>query len=160
MLVRLNRGSTFADPVAGEHRIEFAQRRFDSGEELAGNLVAAQLLGDRGQRALEMILDRQHVSRESRSGIARRLVLLGLKAAPDVLRFGGRVKRLGFRFLELPFELGDAIMLRDFGSTLGRLLTDLFRLFVQFFFVLRGVCHAINLVSALAVKSTMGTTRA
>ena len=39
-------------------------------------LSAAQLLADRGERAVEMVLDRQHVARELRRGIARRLLQL------------------------------------------------------------------------------------
>ena len=52
------------------------------------------------------------------------------------------------------------VVLGNLGSALRRLLADLLRLFVQLILVFRGVRHAINLVNALAVKSTMGTTRA
>ena len=52
------------------------------------------------------------------------------------------------------------VVLRHFGRAVGRLLAKLLRLVVQLLFVLGRLDHAINLVSAFAVKSTMGTTRA
>jgi hypothetical protein len=47
-------------------------------------------------------------------------------------------------------------VLGHFGSAFCGFLADFLRLFVKLFVV----HHAINLVSAFAVKSTMGTTRA
>jgi hypothetical protein len=52
------------------------------------------------------------------------------------------------------------IVLGHFRRGLGRFLADFLGLVVQLFFVFGRVHHAINLVSAFAVKSTMGTTRA
>ena len=80
--------------------------------------------------------------------------------AANILRLGGRIERLRFRFLELLLELCDAVVLGDLGRILRRFPAQLLRVVVQLLFVFRGVHHAINLVSALAVKSTMGTTRA
>ena len=51
-------------------------------------------------------------------------------------------------------------MFGQLGRRLGRLLADFLGLFVEVFVVVHSRFHAINLVSALAVKSTMGTTRA
>ena len=58
------------------------------------------------------------------------------------------------------FKLGDMIMLRHFGRAVGGLLAKLIGFVVQLVFVLGRFGHAISLVSAFAVKSTMGTTRA
>ena len=107
-----------------------------------------------------MVLDRQHVAGKSGGRVARRLLKLLLEPAADVLSLRGRVKRLLVRFLELRFELRDAVMLRDLGRAVGRLLAELLGVFVKLLFVLGCFHHAINLVSAFAVKSTMGTTRA
>ncbi len=52
------------------------------------------------------------------------------------------------------------VVLCDLGRAFSRLLADFLRLLVELIFVLCGLCHAISLVSAFAVKSTMGTTRA
>ena len=52
------------------------------------------------------------------------------------------------------------IVLGYFGRGLRGLLAQFVRLFMELFFVFGRLCHAINLVSAFAVKSTMGTTRA
>ena len=60
------------------------------------------------------------------------------------------------RLLELPLELRDAVVLGDFGRAVRGFLADFLGFVVQFFVF----GHAINLVSAFAVKSTMGTTRA
>jgi ribosomal protein L11 methyltransferase len=62
--------------------------------------------------------------------------------------------------LELLLELGDAVVLGKLRRAVGGLLAQLLGFVVQLLFVFRGLCHAINLVRALAVKSTMGTTRA
>jgi hypothetical protein len=110
--------------------------------------------------AFEVILDRQHVAREARRGVARRLILLRLQPAAHVLRFGRSVEGLRLRLLELLFEFRNAVVLGDFRSAFGRFLADFLRGLVQLFFVFGCFCHAINLVSAFAVKSTMGTTRA
>ena len=74
----------------------------------------------------------------------------------DVLRLRRRIERLRFRFFDLPFQIGDVIVLGELGRALRGLLADFLGFFVQFFVF----GHAINLVSAFAVKSTMGTTRA
>ena len=58
----------------------------------------------------------------------------------------------------LPPELRHMVVLGDLGSAVRGRLADFLRLLVQMFVVLGR--HAINLVSAFAVKSTMGTTRA
>ena len=105
-------------PLRCEHRFELARGRFDPGEELARHLVGAQLVAHRGERAVEMVLDRQHVAREPSGGIARRLLQLLLQPATHVLGLGGGVERLGFRLLELLLELGDAVVLGDFGRVL------------------------------------------
>ena len=75
-----------ADPVPRENLIELARRGFNPGEELRRGLVGAELVADRRQRALDMILDRQHVARERGRGIARRLFLLRFEPAANVLR--------------------------------------------------------------------------
>jgi hypothetical protein len=85
---------------------------------------------------------------------------LGLEATPDVLRLGSSVERVLLRLVELPFEVGDVIVLGDFRRAVRGLLAQLVGLLVELVFVLRSHGHAINLVSAFAVKSTMGTTRA
>ena len=108
------------------------------------------------KRALEMVLDRQHVARELARGISRRLLLLLLEAAAHVLDLGRGIERLRIRLLELRFELGDAVVLGKLGRAVGGFLAQLLGFVVQLFVF----GHAINLVSALAVKSTMGTTRA
>ena len=123
-------------------------------------LGGAKLVVHRGERAIVMVLDRQHVAREAGGSIARRLLLLGLQPAADILRLRRGIERLRLGLLELALELGDPVMLRDLGRPLGRLLADFLRFLVQMLFVFRGVVHAINLVRAFAVKSTMGTTRA
>ena len=125
-------------------------------EELACDLVAAQLLVDRGERPVEVVLDRQHVAPELRGGIARRLLLFGFEPAADILRLRRGVKRLALRLLELPLELGDMVVLGKLWRILRGLLADLLGFLVQLFVF----GHAINLVRAFAVKSTMGTTRA
>src|SRR3954452_11378155 len=102
-----------------------------------------------------MILDRKHVARELRRCIARRLILLRLQTPPHVLRLSRGVKRLAFQLFELLFELRDMVVLGDLRRALRSLLADFLRLLVQLFVF----AHAINLVSAFAVKSTMGTTR-
>ena len=86
---------------------------------------------DGGQRAIDMILDRQHVAGERGRGIARRLLHLGFEPAAHVLRLGGRIERLGLRFLELPFELGDVVVLGHLGSAFSRFPADVLRLVVQ-----------------------------
>ena len=60
------------------------------------------------------------------------------------------------RFLELLLELGDTVVLGQLGRAVRRFLADFLGFVVQLFVF----GHAINLVSAFAVKSTMGTTRA
>ena len=107
-----------------------------------------------------MVLDRQHVAGESRRGIAGRLLEFLLEPATHILRVRCRIKGLGVRFLELPLELRDPVMLGDFRCALSSLLADILGFVVELFFVFGCFSHAINLVSAFAVKSTMGTTRA
>ena len=92
-----------------------------------------------------------------RRRIGRGLLLLRLQPAAHVLDLGSGVKRLGVRFLELLLELRDAVVLGNFGRALGGFAADFLGFVVQSVFVLD---HAINLVRAFAVKSTMGTTRA
>ena len=61
------------------------------------------------------------------------------------------------RLLKRLLELGHAVMLGQFGGAGRGLRADFLGFVVKLVFV---VVHAINLVSACAVKSTMGTTRA
>jgi len=63
-------------------------------------------------------------------------------------------------FFRSMLERGDMVVFRHFWRALGRLPADLVRLLVKLVFVSGRIGHAINLVSAFAVKSTMGTTRA
>ena len=107
-----------------------------------------------------MVLDRQHVARERRRGIARRLLHLRFETPAHILRLRRGVERLGLGLLELLFELGDMVMFRQLRRASRRFLADFLGLFMQMVFIFRCFCHAINLVSAFAVKSTMGTTRA
>ena len=103
-----------------------------------------------------MILDRQHVAGELRRRIVRRLLLFRLQTAPHVLDFGSGIQRLAVRILQLLFKLCNAVVLGDFRSCLGGLAADFLRFFKSVFVL----DHAINLVRALAVKSTSGMTRA
>ncbi len=139
-----------------EHLVELARGGFDSGEELARDLVRAQLVVHGRQGPVDMILDRQHVASELRRRIARRLLLLGFEPAADILGVRGGIKDLAVRLRELFFQLRDAIVLGKFGRVLRSFLADLLGVVVQLFVF----AHAISLVSAFAVKSTMGTTRA
>ena len=70
-----------------------------------------------------------------RRSIARRLLQLLLQPPTHILRLRGRVERLGLRFLELPLELNEAVVLRDFGRVLGRFLADFLGVVVELFFV-------------------------
>ena len=79
-----------------------------------------------------------------------------LGAPARVLRFGSGVQCLAVGLFEQPLELRHAIVLGDLRGAFGRFLADFLGLLVEFFVF----AHAINLVSAFAVKSTMGTTRA
>ena len=89
-------------------------------------------------------------------GVAGRLLQLRFQAAADVLRLRRRVESLVICFLELPLKLGEAVVLLQLRRLLRGFVADIFRLVMQ----LAVFGHAINLVSAFAVKSTMGTTRA
>ena len=129
-------------------------------QQLAGNLVGTQLVADRRERAIEMVLDGKHVARELRGGVTGRLILLGFQPSTDVLGFCRGIQCLRLRLLELTLQFCDAVVLGDLRRAFGRLLADFFRFLVKVSVVLRSFCHAINLVSAFAVKSTMGTTRA
>lgn len=129
---------------------------FDPGEELARDLVRAKLVADCSKRPVEVILDRQHVAGELRRCIGRRLLLLRFQPPAHVLHLGRRIERLVIRFGELLLKLGDLVVLLQLGQILRRFVAKVFGVVVQF----SVVNHAINLVSALAVKSTMGTTRA
>src|SRR6185312_7174755 len=108
--------------------------------------------------AIEMVLDRQHVARKASRGIACRLLKLLLQPAAHVLGLGRGVERVRPRLLELLFELGDMVVLGDLGRFVRGLLAKLLGFVVQL--LLGRFGHAISLVSAFAVKSTMGTTRA
>ena len=57
---------------------------------------------------------------------------------------------------ELPLELRDAVMFRNFRGALGGFAADFLRFVFQSFVL----DHAISLVRAFAVKSTIGMTRA
>ena len=144
---------------SGASNVSSAVSSSNTCKELCGRLVGSKLLADRRQSPVEMVLDRQHVPCEVRRRISPRVCDFLLHPPPDVLDFGSRIERVRPRFLELPFELSELVMLLDFRSAVGGLLAKLLGLVVQLLFVFR-VYHAINLVSAFAVKSTMGTTRA
>ena len=103
-----------------------------------------------------MIFNRQHIAREVGRCVGGRLLLLGLEAPADILDLGRGIECLAVRFLQLALELRDAVVLRDLGRFLGGFAADFLRFFVQFLVL----DHAINLVRALAVKSTIGMTRA
>ena len=141
-------------------RFELAGGGFDSGQELGRGRVGPQILADRGQCAVEMILDGKHVAREPRRRIIACIGNIPLHAPAHVLDFCRRVQRFRVGVIELLFEFANAVMLGHFGRGIGRLLAKLLRLVVKLLFVLGSLDHAINLVSAFAVKSTMGTTRA
>ena len=133
-------------PLPGERRLELARGGLDPGEEVARRLVGAKLVGHRGQRAVEMVLDRQHVAREPARRIGRRLGLLGLQPAAHVLRLGGRVERLAVGLLERLLELGQAVVLGQLGRRLGGFLADFLRFVVQLFVVGRsGFMPSISL---------------
>ncbi len=68
-----------------------------------------------------------------RRGIARRLLQLLLQPPTHVLRLGRRIERLGLRFLELPLELSDAVVLRDFRRVFRRFLADFLGVVVELF---------------------------
>ncbi len=135
---------------------KLARGGLDACEELARDLVLPELVADCGECAVQVILDRQHVAGKIGGGVAGRLLQLRFQAPTDVLRLGCRVESLVLRFLELPLKLGEAVVLLKLRRFLRGFVTDFFRLVVQ----LAVFGHAINLVSAFAVKSTMGTTRA
>ena len=61
------------------------------------------------------------------------------------------------KLIKLPLKLRYAVVLRDFGRSFRGFAADFLRLFLKPVVV---IVHAINLVRALAVKSTIGLTRA
>ena len=104
-----------------------------------------------------MVLDRQHVAGEAGGGIGSRVRHFLFHPSARVLQLGGGVERLGIGVVQLLLQLGQQVVLGQF-RRLGRgLLADLLGLVAQLVII---VDHAIHLVSAWAVKSTMGTTRA
>ena len=135
-------GGDAGDSVAGEHIVQFARGGLDPGEKICGGLVGAQFVRHGGQRAVEIVLDREHVAGETGRGIIGRLDFLGLQTAADILGIGGGVERLGRQILDLPLELGDTVMLGQFGRGGRSLGADIFGFVVEIF------VHCINLVSA------------
>ena len=113
-------------------------------------------LRDEARRFLEKQCPVSHVREflDDKAGWSRdlwkQMADLGWMALPFPEQYGG----LGQSFLDLVLLLG------ELGRSLGSLLAELLGLVVQLLFVLRRFHHAMNLVSAFAVKSTMGTTRA
>jgi hypothetical protein len=129
----------------------FAPGRLDAGDERLHPLVFAQLLWDRGERAFEIVLHAQHLAGEGGRGILRGGDLLLLQPAAHVLGLGLRVERVLADLLKLLLKLAEPVDVQ-----LAAVEVDFaFQLYLGFFLV-----HPINLVSAFAVKSTMGTTRA
>src|SRR3546814_9135583 len=68
-------------------------------------LVLALLLADRGERAAQIVGDRQYVAREFGRGIGVRVGDLLVLAARDVLRLGARLKQVLLTQRDLPGEL-------------------------------------------------------
>ena len=119
--------------------------------------VVPKLLGNRAERPLKVILDGEHVASELRGRIVRSMLLFRFQPAAHVLDFRGSVKRLAVRFLQGRLELRNAVVLGDFGRTFSGFAADFLRFFSKLVVVL---VHAISLVRAFAVKSTIGMTRA
>ena len=96
--------------VAAEDVGKLASRRFQAGDQPLELLVLAQLRGDRGERALQIVVHRQDVAGEVGRGIGARIggVLLG--AATHVLRFGAGVEHLLLRGGELLLQRGDTAL--------------------------------------------------
>ena len=107
-------------------------------------------------RALQVIAHAQHVAGEAGRGIAARVGHFLVHPAPRILQLGRCVERLAPELLELGFERFQPVVLGQLGRARSGFLAQRLGFVVQVFFVV----HAINLVSAFAVNTTMGTTRA
>ena len=127
------RSASIARCRAGEDRVELAQRRFDPVDEALRPSRRRAPLRAHGSARGRDGRARQHVAGEAGRGIGRRLRLLGLEPAADILRLGGGVERLGVGFLELALELGDAVVLGQLGRVRGGFRADLFGFVVQVF---------------------------
>ena len=104
-----------------------------------------------------MVLDRQHVAREAGGGIGFGVGQLLFHPPPRILQLGGGIEHLRIGILQLLVQLGELIMLPELGRFRRGLGANLLGFLVQLVVI---VVHAIHLVRAWAVKSTMGTTRA
>ena len=149
----LAHGGDAGDAVALEDIVDLAAGRLEARDETLQLVVLAKLGGDRGQSALQIVLHRKHVAREGGGGIGGRVDLLLLQPAADVLRLGLGIKDVLADLLQFGLQCAQPIE-AAFRGRLGRLFG------AGFFDVRFVLAHAINLESALAVKSTMGTTRA
>ncbi len=144
------------DAVALEDAVELAAGRLDAGDQALHPLVLAQIGGDRGERALEIVLHAQHVAGEAGRGICGGVELLLLQPAADVLGLGLGVEDVLAHLLQLLLQLGQPVEL-GLAASIRALAPSAVDFVLKFASVF---VHAINLDNVLAVKSTMGTTRA
>ncbi len=121
--------------------------------------VKIYLVAERGERAVEIVLHRQHVARKGGRGVGGGVLLLLLEPATDVLGLGLGVEDVLAHLLQLLFELRQAVLVGILRVEIDRVADRVLDL-LGIVFNLLFVDHANNLDSACAVKSTMGTTRA
>ena len=152
--------------MAFEHAHQFALGRLEPGEQRLDRLVGALVLAQRGERAAQIVGDRQDVARELGRGIGMRVGDFLVLAARDILGLGAGIEQVLLNRGELFGELGRFVLRRRFG---GRGLSVRFGSFgfggcaVVDGGVVFDVSHGpyrISLESDCAVKSTMGTMRA
>src|SRR3546814_18803752 len=96
MLVGVERQADRRDAgyaVAFEDAHQLALGRLEAGDEGLELLVLALILADRGERAAQIVGDRQDVARELGRGIGVRVGDLLVLAAGDVLRLGARIEQ-------------------------------------------------------------------
>src|SRR3546814_16760549 len=67
---------------------------FQAGDEGLESLVLALFLADRGERAAQIIGDREDIAREFGRGIGMRVGDLLFGAAADILRLGARIEQV------------------------------------------------------------------
>src|SRR3546814_16285490 len=95
MLVGVERQADRRDAgyaVAFEDAHQLALGRLEAGDEGLELLVLALILADRGERAAQIVGDRQDVARELCRGIGVRVGDLLVLSAGDVLRLGARLE--------------------------------------------------------------------